>query len=52
MEAATVTAAGLSESEAARRLREAGPRHEPPTSRSYASIALNTVKVLAIAIER
>src|ERR1700710_556573 len=44
MEAATVT--GLSESEAARRLREAGPPHEPPTSRSYASIAIaNTFTV-------
>src|SRR5882757_3506043 len=44
MEAATVT--GLRESEAARRLREAGPPHEPPTSRSYASIAVaNTVTV-------
>jgi magnesium-transporting ATPase (P-type) len=38
MEVATVT--GLSEAEAARRLREAGPPHEPPTSRSYASIAI------------
>src|ERR1700710_3216559 len=44
MEAATVT--GLSESEAARRLRGAGPRHKPPTSRSYASIAIaNTFTV-------
>jgi magnesium-transporting ATPase (P-type) len=44
MEAATVT--GLSESEAARRLREAGPPHDPPTSRSYASIAIaNTFTV-------
>jgi magnesium-transporting ATPase (P-type) len=46
MEAATVTAAGLTQSEAARRLREAGPPHEPPTSRSYASIAIaNTFTV-------
>jgi cation-transporting ATPase E len=30
---------GLSETEAARRLREAGPPHEQATSRSYASIA-------------
>src|ERR1700742_1462539 len=46
MEAATVTTAGLSESEAERRLREAGPPHEPPTSRSYASIAIaNTFTV-------
>ena len=46
MEAATVTATGLSASEAARRLQEAGPRHEPPTSRSYASIAIaNTFTV-------
>jgi P-type E1-E2 ATPase len=46
MEAATVTATGLSESEAARRLREAGPPHEPPTSRSYTSIAIaNTFTV-------
>jgi magnesium-transporting ATPase (P-type) len=44
MEAATIT--GLSESEAARRLRDAGPPHEPPTSRSYASIAIaNTFTV-------
>ncbi|HEY2479371.1 MAG TPA: HAD-IC family P-type ATPase [Solirubrobacterales bacterium] len=44
MESATVT--GLSETEAARRLREAGPPHEPPTSRSYASIAVaNTFTV-------
>ncbi|HTT93759.1 MAG TPA: HAD-IC family P-type ATPase [Solirubrobacterales bacterium] len=44
MEAAAVT--GLSESEAARRLREAGTPHEPPTSRSYASIAIaNTFTV-------
>jgi cation-transporting P-type ATPase E len=44
MEAATVT--GLSETEAARRLREAGPPHEPATSRSYASIAIaNTFTV-------
>ncbi len=44
MEAATVT--GLSESEAARRLREGGPPHDPPTSRSYASIAIaNTFTV-------
>src|SRR5882757_8865728 len=44
MEAATVT--GLSETEAARRLREAGPPHDPPTSRSYASIAVaNTFTV-------
>src|ERR1700712_261023 len=40
MEAATVTAAGLSESAAARRLREAGPPQNPPPSRSYASIAI------------
>jgi cation-transporting ATPase E len=46
MKAATATAAGLSESEAARRLREAGPPHKPPTSRSYASIAIaNTFTV-------
>ncbi|HKZ15035.1 MAG TPA: HAD-IC family P-type ATPase [Solirubrobacterales bacterium] len=46
MEAATVTPAGLSESEAARRLREAGPKHEQPTSRSYTSIAIaNTFTV-------
>jgi magnesium-transporting ATPase (P-type) len=46
MEAATATVAGLSESEAARRLREAGPPHDPPTSRSYASIAIaNTFTV-------
>jgi cation-transporting P-type ATPase E len=44
MEAATVT--GLSEAEAARRLREAGPRHEQATSRSYVSIAIaNTFTV-------
>jgi cation-transporting P-type ATPase E len=41
-----VTATGLSETEAARRLRQAGPPHEPPTSRSYASIAIaNTFTV-------
>jgi P-type E1-E2 ATPase len=46
LEAATVTATGLSEWEAARRLREAGPPHEPPTSRSYTSIAIaNTFTV-------
>ncbi|MBS1887890.1 MAG: HAD-IC family P-type ATPase [Actinobacteria bacterium] len=44
MEAATVT--GLSETEAARRLREAGPAPAPPTSRSYLSIAIaNTFTV-------
>jgi cation-transporting ATPase E len=44
MEAAPVT--GLSQSEAERRLREAGSLHEPPTSRSYASIAVaNTFTV-------
>ncbi len=44
MEAATVT--GLTEAEASRRLREAGPRHEQATSRSYASIAIaNTFTV-------
>jgi cation-transporting ATPase E len=46
MEVATPTVTGLSESEAARRLREAGPPHDPPTSRSYASIAIaNTFTV-------
>src|SRR6185312_7479231 len=46
MEVATVTAAGLSESEAARRLREAGPPREQRTSRSYTSIAIaNTFTV-------
>src|SRR5882757_6407153 len=46
MEAATPTVTGLSETEAARRLREAGPPHDPPTSRSYASIAIaNTFTV-------
>jgi magnesium-transporting ATPase (P-type) len=46
MEAATVTSAGLSESEAARRLQEGGPPHDPPTSRSYTSIAIaNTFTV-------
>jgi cation-transporting ATPase E len=46
MEAATVTATGLSEAEAARRLRDAGPPHEPATSRSYLSIAVaNTFTV-------
>jgi cation-transporting ATPase E len=44
LEAATVT--GLSEAEATRRLREAGPPHEQATSRSYASIAIaNTFTV-------
>ncbi|HXF31923.1 MAG TPA: HAD-IC family P-type ATPase [Solirubrobacterales bacterium] len=44
MEAATVT--GLSETEAARRLGEAGPKHEQATSRSYTSIAIaNTFTV-------
>jgi P-type E1-E2 ATPase len=46
MEVATVTTAGLSESEAARRLREDGSVHDPPTSRSYTSIAIaNTFTV-------
>jgi cation-transporting P-type ATPase E len=46
MEAATVTATGLSESEAARRLRESGSPHEQATSRSYLSIAIaNTFTV-------
>src|ERR1700751_1412827 len=46
MEAATVTTAGLSESEATRRLQEAGSPPAPPTSRSYASIAIaNTFTV-------
>jgi cation-transporting ATPase E len=46
MEAATPTVTGLSENEAARRLREAGPPHDPPTSRSYTSIAIaNTFTV-------
>ncbi|MBN9624598.1 MAG: HAD-IC family P-type ATPase [Actinobacteria bacterium] len=44
MEAATVT--GLSETEAARRLQEAGTPHAPATSRSYLSIAIaNTFTV-------
>ena len=44
MDAAATT--GLSEAEAERRLREAGPPHEPATSRSYASIAIaNTFTV-------
>ena len=44
MEAATVT--GLSEAEAAERLRAAGPAHEQATSRSYLSIAIaNTFTV-------
>ncbi len=44
METATVT--GLSEAEAARRLREAGPPHKQATSRSYVSIAIaNTFTV-------
>ena len=44
METATVT--GLSEAEAARRLREAGPPHKQATSRSYLSIAIaNTFTV-------
>jgi magnesium-transporting ATPase (P-type) len=44
MEAASVT--GLSETEAARRLRDAGPPHEQSTSRSYLSIAVaNTFTV-------
>src|SRR6201996_3645166 len=46
MEAATATAAGLTQSEAERRLKEAGPPHEQRTSRSYASIAIaNTFTV-------
>jgi cation-transporting P-type ATPase E len=44
MDAAVTT--GLSEAEATRRLRDAGPPHEPATSRSYASIAIaNTFTV-------
>jgi cation-transporting ATPase E len=44
IEAATVT--GLTEAEASRRLRKAGPPHEQATSRSYASIAIaNTFTV-------
>ncbi|HTR74452.1 MAG TPA: HAD-IC family P-type ATPase [Solirubrobacterales bacterium] len=44
MEGVAVT--GLSETEAARRLREAGTPHEPATSRSYLSIAIaNTFTV-------
>ncbi len=44
MEAATVT--GLTQVEAAHRLRAAGPQHEQATSRSYASIAIaNTFTV-------
>jgi magnesium-transporting ATPase (P-type) len=44
MEGGAVT--GLSEAEAARRLRETGPPDEPATSRSYASIAIaNTFTV-------
>jgi cation-transporting P-type ATPase E len=44
LEAASVT--GLSEDEAARRLRDAGPPHEQSTSRSYLSIAVaNTFTV-------
>src|SRR3978361_1929631 len=44
MEAGTVT--GLSERAEGGRLREAGPPHDPPTSRSYASIAIaNTFTV-------
>jgi cation-transporting P-type ATPase E len=43
---ATATTSGLSETEAARRLEQAGPPHEQRTSRSYLSIAIaNTFTV-------
>jgi len=46
MATATPTSTGLTESEAARRLKEAGPPHEQRTSRSYLSIAIaNTFTV-------
>src|ERR1700761_7651816 len=37
---ATPSPTGLTEAEAARRLKEAGPQHEQQTSRSYLSIAV------------
>ncbi|MFT3865281.1 MAG: HAD-IC family P-type ATPase [Solirubrobacterales bacterium] len=46
MESATATVTGLSEAEAARRLKQAGTPHEQATSRSYLSIAIaNTFTV-------
>jgi len=46
MATATSTSTGLTETEAARRLEEAGPPHEQRTSRSYLSIAIaNTFTV-------